>query len=116
METAGAKGNATAQAMELELQAGETLDLNALFPGGNAWASGDAAVVAVSEGFAKALAAGEAVVSGYDAEGEAVSIVITVAEDRIEALEPGVDLALPVIDDAIDGGIVMGEVTGTTMD
>ena len=118
VKTSGLKGNAPAQVVEVALQAGETLDLNGLFPGGDAWESSDEAVVAVSDGVANALAAGEAVVDGLDAEGEEVSVVITVTESEIgiEGLELGADLLLPGIDELDDGEIVMDDETELTLE
>ncbi|MER2143609.1 MAG: fibronectin type III domain-containing protein, partial [Eubacteriales bacterium] len=118
VKTSGVKGNAPAQVVEVALQAGEALDLNGLFPGSDAWESSDEAVVAVSDGVANALAAGEAVVDGLDAEGEEVSVVITVTESviGIEGLELGADLSLPGIDELDDGEIVMDDATELTLE
>ena len=118
VKTSGVKGNAPAQVVEVALQAGEALDLNGLFPGGDAWESSDEAVVAVSDGVANALAAGEAVVDGLDAEGEEVRVVITVTESviGIEGLELGADLLLPGIDELDDGEIVMDDETELTLE
>lgn len=118
VKTSGLNGNAPAQVVEVALQAGEALDLNGLFPGGDAWESSDEAVVAVSDGVANALAAGEAVVDGLNAEGEEVSVVITVTESEIgiEGLELGADLSLPGIDELDDGEIVMDEETELTLE
>ena len=118
VKTSGVKGNAPAQVVEVALQVGETLDLNGLFPGGDAWESSDEAVVAVSNGVANALAAGEAVVDGLDAEGEEVSVVITVTESEIgiEGIEFDADLSLSGIDELDDGEIVMDDETELTLE
>ncbi len=118
VKTSGVKGNAPAQVVEVALQAGEALDLNGLFPGGDAWESYNESVVAVSDGVANALAAGEAVVDGLDAEGAEVRVVITVTESVIglEGLELGADLSLPGIDELDDGEIAMDEETELTLE
>jgi hypothetical protein len=99
VSTNGAKAN-EAQVLQIAVNVGDEVDLNALASGVEAWESGNEAVATVSEeGLAKALAAGEAVFTGYDANGDEVRIVMQVSDNA--TLELG---DIDLID--FDGGII----------
>ena len=66
------------------MNVGEELDLNTLVPGVEAWESSDDLIATVSaEGIVRALAAGEAVFTGVDNNGELIRVVIVISNENV---------------------------------
>ena len=83
VSTNRAKAN-EAQVFEATLNVGEELDLNTLVPGVADWESSDDLIATVSaEGIVKALAAGEAVFTGVDNNGELIRVVIVISNENV---------------------------------
>ncbi|MBR3273351.1 MAG: fibronectin type III domain-containing protein [Clostridia bacterium] len=87
VNTNGAKAN-EAQVINIAVNVGDELDLNALATGVTTWESSDEAVATVSaEGIAQALMAGEATFTGFDANGDEIKIVMLVSDSATLELE-----------------------------